>query len=284
MADDLERLLYHEHLDKRILFQRSREKGGFLSNNLRRKIWPKILNIDKYVPKVILTTGVGHRDKQQCVCDVERSFQNVLVSRNTCLTQNVIDNRRAVLDRIIMSILTQYPALYYYQGLNDVFSVVILVVEDENTAYLICRAIVLNYLFDFMQPDFKQVTILINLIFKVIEEADKEVYKFLKGAGVEPYFATSWVLTWLTHDVKDLNKAARTIDSMLCSTPMFSIYLSSAVTIVTYIQYMIQHRRKAKLLLLFYSIIDRDSFPQWYSQVCCRPRDCSFLPRYRTSQ
>jgi TBC1 domain family member 20 len=208
---ELEKLLLQEKLDVKLLLQQSRVKGGFINSGLRRKIWPKLLGIDPYEERVVLVDGEGHRDKEQCECDVERSFQSILVGRDA-LSNAKVANRRRLLSRIIMTVLVRHPTLFYYQGLNDIFSCVILVVEDDSLAYRICEAISLRYLTDFMQADFKNVGSLMSLIFVLLEEMDPELSEFIKESEVQPFFATSWLVTWLSHDIKDLNKSSRVFD------------------------------------------------------------------------
>lgn len=229
---ELERLVQQETLDLCILFQRSRDRGGFgLNNALRRKIWPKLLNVESYGAPIVFTEGKDHRDKQQSSCDIERSFHSIIVNRNSTLAPNILSNRRLILDRILMTLLTRHPQLYYYQGLNDIFSVIILIMEDESLSYLVCEAVALRFLQDFMQPDFRHVTVLMDLIFTLIETVDPPLFQFMKTCEVQPFFATSWIVTWLTHDIKELHKVARVLDALLCSIPLFSIYLSAAVSL-----------------------------------------------------
>lgn len=185
---------------------------GFLSNSLRRKIYPKLLGINKYTTQVGLVDGASHRDKEQCTCDVLRSFQNICVHKNVCMSANKIANRRSLLDKIIMTFLVQHPSLYYYQGLNDVFAHVVLIMEDEALSYLVCEAVALKYLTDFMQPDFKNVGSLMSLIFVLLQHVDPELYWFLKQCEVQPFFATPWLVTWLSHDIKELSRVARVFD------------------------------------------------------------------------
>lgn len=50
-------------------------------------------------------------------------------------------------------------------------------------------------------------------------------------AGVLPYYCLSWVITWCSHDLDDLEKITRLFDLFLCSNPFMSIYFSAAVVL-----------------------------------------------------
>jgi hypothetical protein len=82
-----------------------------------------------------------------------------------------------------------------------------------------------------MQPDFKHVAVVMSLVFAIIELVDEEVHAFLKQIKLEPYFATSWIVTWMTHDIKELHRVARLLDVMITSIPAYSLYLSAAVMV-----------------------------------------------------
>ena len=129
-----------------------------------------------------------------------------------------------------MSILCRHSSLHYYQGYHDVVSVFLLVLEEDHLAFALAEVVSLNYLSDFMCKDFEIVAKSMQLIMVILRIADKDVYSHLKNAGIEPFFATSWLITWFSHDVKDCNESARIFDAMLCSHPLFCIYLCASVS------------------------------------------------------
>ena len=48
---------------------------------------------------------------------------------------------------------------------------------------------------------------------------------------MQPHFAIGWVLTWFAHDVDNWDAVYRIYDSCLASHPIFSVYLSAAVSV-----------------------------------------------------
>ena len=65
----------------------------------------------------------------------------------------------------------------------------------------------------------------------IIKTVDKKLYKFLSQASIEPFFATSWLITWFAHDIKELNRIARVYDAMICSHPLLMTYISTALVL-----------------------------------------------------
>jgi hypothetical protein len=54
---------------------------------------------------------------------------------------------------------------------------------------------------------------------------------FYNRAGVLPYYCLSWVITWCSHDLEDLETIARLFDFFLCSNPLMVIYFAAAVVL-----------------------------------------------------
>jgi hypothetical protein len=80
-----------------------------------------------------------------------------------------------------------------------------------------------------MTPDFEIVSKTMHLIMVLLKASDSKLYNHLNAAGVEPFFATSWLITWFAHDIKKINEIARVFDALLCSHPLFAVYLCAAV-------------------------------------------------------
>ena len=53
----------------------------------------------------------------------------------------------------------------------------------------------------------------------------------LYRAGVLPYYCLSWVITWCSHDLDDLEKITRLFDLFLCSNPFMPVYFAAAVVL-----------------------------------------------------
>lgn len=45
---------------------------------------------------------------------------------------------------------------------------------------------------------------LLGLVYPILEAADPPLAAALHGSGLPPFFALSWLITWFSHDVEDL--------------------------------------------------------------------------------
>lgn len=205
----------------------ARREGGFCSNKLRSRIWPKLLGVNRYDIIDYKTLLCPHRDKEQLRCDIERS----LWSFDSCKywDEHYLLRKRLVLQEIITAVLCTNQHLYYFQGFHDIVSVVMLVLNDDVLTYGVIDTLASQYFIDYMGPDFEMLPIIMKFISSLIKVLDVELYEFLHRSGTEPYFATSWILTWLSHDVRSLDEIARIFDVMLCSHPIYCLYISAAV-------------------------------------------------------
>eukprot|EP00606_Chrysophyceae_sp_TOSAG23-5_P000768 GSChrysophyteH2.ASY1.ANO1.1344.1 assembled CDS len=227
----IERLLSTQPVDLDALFTISRLEGGFLSHELRRRIWPKFFAVNRYnTPDFHEPAKKAIPSKQQIRCDVDRSFWNFLHCKEWPTEK--LDEKRALLTDMITATLVRNPELQYYQGFHDVSVVFIEVFEDEpDLAFSLIETASKHFLKDFMGEDFHTVTNTLPLILQIIKKVDVKLFAFLSKALTEPYFATSWLITWFAHDVKDMNTVARIFDGLITSHPLFCLYVSTAIVL-----------------------------------------------------
>ncbi len=121
-------------------------------------------------------------------------------------------------------------AQFNLQGFHDVTSVFLLVLEDDHIAFALAEVISRDYISDFMNCDFEVVGKSMKMLFVIIKASDSVLHRFLMSAEMEPFFATSWLLTWFAHDLQYISDAARVFDAILCSHPLFIYYLCAAVS------------------------------------------------------
>lgn len=105
----------------------------------------------------------------------------------------------------------------------------LLVLEDDYIAFAMAEVITRDYISDFMNCDFEVVGKAMKMLFVIIKASDSTLFRFLSEANVEPFFATSWLLTWFSHDLPLISDAARIYDAILCSHPLLIYYICAAV-------------------------------------------------------
>ncbi|KAG2465117.1 TBC20 protein, partial [Polypterus senegalus] len=99
---EIQQALNSDPVDIQILRKTARTVGGLLTDDIRRKVWPKLLSINIYD----LPAKPGMRDDQREV-----------------LQEQLID--------IILCILKRNPQLHYYQGYHDIVVTFLLVVGER---------------------------------------------------------------------------------------------------------------------------------------------------------
>lgn len=60
-------------------------------------------------------------------------------------------------------------------------------------------------------------------------QADKELYRYVSGTEVLPFFGLSWLITWFSHSVNNLRDAARLFDLFLASHPLGPLYVAAVI-------------------------------------------------------
>ena len=59
-------------------------------------------------------------------------------------------------------------------------------------------------------------------------QADETLAHYILEAGVLPYFALSWYITWFAHEVQSLPQIARLFDLFMASHPLMPLYVGAA--------------------------------------------------------
>jgi hypothetical protein len=226
------------------LTELSRKPSGFLTNKIRSKIWPKLLGINRYEIVDYKKLIKPHRDERQVRVDIDRSFWSLDCARHW--GEKRLNRKRADLSNVIIALLSNNSGYYYFQGLHDVVSVFLLIFNDNPMAFAASESVCQRYLVDFMRRDFSSLSKMMKLIMFLIQFADEELFKFLENSGTEPFFATSWLITWMSHDIRkplhlfhlslslmpslgNLDQIGRVFDVLLCSPPEYCFYLCASV-------------------------------------------------------
>ena len=111
--------------------------GGLITDDLRRKVWPRLLNIDLVETSVSLSDEEVKKNKNynQVLMDVNRSLKR--------FPPGISDEDRPELQdqltRLIIRVLDKHPELHYYQGYHDVAITFLLVVGEEMAFHILER-------------------------------------------------------------------------------------------------------------------------------------------------
>lgn len=142
---------------------------GLINNELRSKIWPLLLGVDKeaarsyngeaeegYLGLMLRSPETAqvfdeinlnglpiHRDEEQVMVDIKRSY-NILKheqlpsqlhgeSFTAIFSDSDIRVLKKQLHKLIVSVLRKYPLLNYYQGYHDIASIVLLICRQQTS-------------------------------------------------------------------------------------------------------------------------------------------------------
>ncbi|XP_071192095.1 TBC1 domain family member 20-like isoform X4 [Salvelinus alpinus] len=176
-------------------------EGGLLTDEIRCKVWPRLLN----VPTDTLPEKPGMPDKQR-----------------EDLQEELID--------IILRVLGRNTQLHYYQGYHDIV-VTFLLVLDERLATALVEKLSTHHLRDFMDPTMDNTKHILNYLMPIIERINPEVHDFMQQAEVGTIFALSWLITWFGHVLSDFRHVVRLYDFFLACHPLMPIYFAAVIVL-----------------------------------------------------
>lgn len=119
--EEISRLLMEQPVDLKALRKLSRSEGGFLNNQIRSRVWPKLLGVNRFDIPDYRSFIDPHRDDSQVKVDVERSLWKI--DKTVGWREAYREDRRKALCDIIMAILCRNTDLYYYQVYIYVISI-----------------------------------------------------------------------------------------------------------------------------------------------------------------
>ncbi|XP_044028671.1 TBC1 domain family member 20 [Siniperca chuatsi] len=225
---EIHQALISDPVDIETLRRAAAGKGGLLTDELRRKVWPKLLNINVYnLPhKPGRDVRENHKDYNQVVLDVRRSMKRfpkgMPATERAVLQEQLID--------IILEVLKRNPQLYYYQGYHDV-AVSLLLVVGERMAIAMLDTLSNYHLRDFMDPTMDSTKHILNYLMPILEQVDTELHDFMIRAEVGTIFALSWLITWYGHVLSEFKRTLRLYDFFLASHPLMPIYLAATIVL-----------------------------------------------------
>ena len=203
--------------------------GGLVNDDARKKVWPRLLNIDMVETSVSITDEEvkANKNYHQVLMDVNRSLKR--------FPPGIADDDRPELQdqltRLIIRILDKHPQLHYYQGYHDVAITFLLVVGEEMAFNILEKLSTGPWLREFMNPTMEKTTYLLNYMYPLIEQVDAELYGFLEESEVGTIFALPWLITWFGHVLPDYNDVVRLYDFFLAQPPMMAIYLATSIVL-----------------------------------------------------
>ncbi|XP_056098507.1 TBC1 domain family member 20 [Rhinichthys klamathensis goyatoka] len=203
-------------------------EGGLLTDEIRRQVWPRLLNVSvDNIPEQLETVDRdNNKDFNQVLLDVQRSLRR--------FPPGMPDEQREGLQEeltdIILRVLVKNPQLHYYQGYHDIV-VTFLLVLGERLATALVEKLSTHHLRDFMDPTMDNTKHILNYLMPIIERVNPEVYDFMQQAEVGTIFALSWLITWFGHVLSDFRHVVRLYDFFLACHPLMPIYFAAVIVL-----------------------------------------------------
>ncbi|XP_051551050.1 TBC1 domain family member 20-like isoform X2 [Myxocyprinus asiaticus] len=203
-------------------------EGGLLTDEIRRQVWPRLLNVsvDSIPEQLEKVDRENNKDFNQVLLDVQRSLRRfppgMPDEQREGLQEELID--------IILWVLVKNPQLHYYQGYHDIV-VTFLLVLGERLATALVEKLSTHHLRDFMDPTMDNTKHILNYLMPIIERVNPEVYGFMQQAEVGTIFALSWLITWFGHVLSDFRHVVRLYDFFLACHPLMPIYFAAVIVL-----------------------------------------------------
>lgn len=202
--------------------------GGLLNDDIRKEVWPRLLDVDvtdipKKPPEEVLH---GHRDYTQVVMDVNRSLKRFPPGMEEEVRMSYQDQ----LVDLIMRVLVQHEELHYYQGYHDI-CVTFLLVLGEDLAFAVLDVLSLQHLRDFMDVNMDRTKHILNYLYPIVGRASPKLRQFMEESEVGTVFSLSWLITWFGHVLGDLDSIVRLYDFFMASAPLMPIYMAASIVL-----------------------------------------------------
>ncbi|XP_074119144.1 TBC1 domain family member 20-like isoform X2 [Sminthopsis crassicaudata] len=220
--------LSQDPVDVELLRKAAQSRGGLLSDQVRRKVWPRLLGLSPYdlPPHPGRSLLQDHRDYHQVQMDVERSLAH--------FPRGMRPEQRAVLQEqlvaVILAVLSSRPELHYYQGYHEVALALLLVLGPRAAAALLDQ-LSMHHLRDFMDPTMDNTWHILNYLLPLLARESPQLHSFMERAEVGTVFALSWLLTWFGHVLPEPTHVLRLMDFFLASHPLMPVYVAAAVVL-----------------------------------------------------
>eukprot|EP01134_Creolimax_fragrantissima_P001410 CFRG1410T1 len=202
---------------------------GLVNSDVRAKAWPILLGFKRGGPLAVSREKSTNTYTEQIMLDIRRSYGQYPPDIGDEERKHLQDE----LDIILNTIMCRNRHLHYYQGYHDVCAIVQQVVSEEDSVRC-CERLSMFHLRNFLQPTMDQAMSFLAGLLPLLSIADPELYDFIEESGLAelPHFALSWVLTWFSHSIPDIDVVGRIFDVCLAYPhPLLIIYLCATYII-----------------------------------------------------
>ena len=203
---------------------------GCVTNDLRCKVWPKLLNVNIFEYPKKRKADIELKEFQ-----ANKWWHQVNLDINRChrrFPQGTRVSRRRVLQHqltsVIMRVLCRKPELNYYQGYHDI-AVTLLRVVGEDLATALLDQLSDTHIRDFMDVNMNRTNKMLGFFHPIMNKVERKLEFFLDQSDVGSIFCLSWLITWFGHDINGFDVIVRLFDLFLASHPIMPVYVAVAI-------------------------------------------------------
>lgn len=226
------------------------DKYGFVNKRFRRKAWPVLIsnrgNIFNDNP---LTLEPDNKIKLNQDIEDELNFNLITqeqIKNNKYFNQVTLDVIRTLkrfpseisenlrfklqneLIDLICRILVKHKNLHYYQGYHDICLTFLLVTGVEESLPLL-ETLTLSHLTCFMEPNMESTLKLLFNILPLVDIINPKMAEHIQKAELGVIFCLSWLITWYSHVMDNLQIILRLYDFFIVSDPLMPVYLGAII-------------------------------------------------------
>ncbi|NP_001086954.1 TBC1 domain family, member 20, gene 2 L homeolog [Xenopus laevis] len=225
----IHKALTSDPVDIDVLRGAAQTDGGLLSQEIRRKVWPKLLSLNVFhlPPKPGRWVRCNHRDYNQVQMDVRRSLKRFPAGMSDAERSVLLEQ----LTDMILYVLQSHPDLHYYQGFHDI-AVTLLLTVGLRLGTGMLSTLSTHHLRDFMDPTMDRTKHILNYLMPLIQSENSELHKFLLRSEVGCIFALSWLITWYSHVLTDYQHVLRLYDFFLATHPLMPVYCAAQMVLM----------------------------------------------------
>ncbi|NWQ82239.1 TBC20 protein, partial [Columbina picui] len=226
--------LNSEPIDVATLRRMAISEGGLLTDEIRCKVWPKLLSVNTDdLPPPPGTDPPGFR-----CCD--QGLRDLCPVPLSPVPAGMPDDQREGLQEelidIILHVLKRNPQLHYYQGYHDIVVTFLLVVGDRLATALVEKLSThhLRYLAGRAGEEEPHALVLCPEVQRCFPAAGSSCSNCpfsLHSAEVGTIFALSWLITWFGHVLSDFRHVVRLYDFFLACHPLMPIYFAAVIVL-----------------------------------------------------
>ncbi|XP_031759952.1 TBC1 domain family member 20-like isoform X5 [Xenopus tropicalis] len=223
----IHRALTSDPVDIDVLRGAAESDGGLLSQEIRRKVWPKLLSVNVFhlPPKPGRGVRCRHPDYNQVQMDVRRSLKRFPAGMRDAERSVLLEQ----LTDMILSVLQSHPELHYYQGFHDI-AVTLLLTVGLRLGTGMLSTLATHHLRDFMDPTMDRTKHILHYLMPLIQSESSELHSFLVRSEVGCIFALSWLITWYSHVLTNYQHILRLYDFFLASHPLMPVYCAAQIS------------------------------------------------------